>query len=248
MAKVTWGWKPPQYEVLSDGTIRLFYHSEEQTRTVQRTELRPVVKEELPTDEEVNEPSQEELDSVIVREATDMEEINVEDTTTGESTEPELPEMEEVVIEEEITEWICDVVYLKDDALLQLIKSDPNGLECQKRILEERIKAYDDSEYVNDLSVGGVHMWLDHNLRTKVRENLESCEREGLTETVLRIGEFSLPVTVEQGWAMYYAVLAYARASWNVTQEHYEAKSAMTDAEECKAFDWTSGYPEKLAF
>lgn len=268
MAKVTWGWKPPQYEVLSDGTIRLFYRSEEQKRTVQRTELRPVVNEELPTDEEVYEPSQEELDSVIVREATAMEEIKPEDATTGESTEEttdhivqenemvesteeesiEEPQYEEVVIEEEITEWICDVVYLKNDALLQLIKSDPDGLECQKRILEERIKAYDDSEYVNDLSVGGVHMWLDHNLRTKVRENLESCEREGLTETVLRIGEFSLSVTVEQGWAMYYAVLAYARASWNVTQEHYEAKSAMTDVEECKAFDWTSGYPEKLAF
>lgn len=261
MAKVTWGWKPPQYEVLSDGTIRLFYRSEEQTRVVQRTEFRPVVKEELPTDEEVYDPSQEELDSVIVP----MEEINAEDATTDESTEettdqiednldmveptePELPEMEEVVTEEEVTEWICDVVEIKDDALLQLIKTDPNGLECQKRILEERIKAYDSSSYVNEIFVGGVPMWLDSEMRSKVRENLEVCEKMGITETVLRVGSFALPTSVEQGWAMYYAVLAYARASWNVTQEHYEAKSAMTDAEECKAFDWTSGYPEKLSF
>lgn len=268
MAKVTWGWKPPQYEVLSDGTIRLFYRSEEQTRVVQRTELRPVVKEELPTDEEVYEPSQEELDSVIVREATAMEEIKAEDATTDESTEEttdqivqedemvesteeesiEEPQYEEVVIEEEITEWICDVVEIKDDALLQLIKSDPNGLECQKRILEERIKAYDSSSYVNEIFVGGVPMWLDSEMRSKVRENLEVCEKMGITETVLRVGSFALPTSVEQGWNMYYGVLAYARASWNVTQEHYEAKSAMTDAEECKAFDWTSGYPEKLSF
>lgn len=235
MAKVTWGWKPPQYEVLSDGTIRLFYHSKEQTRIVQRTELRPVVKEELPTDEKVSEPTQEEIDSIIVREAVVVDEVK-------------LPEMEEIVTEEEITEWICDVVEIKDDALLQLIKSDPNGLECQKRILEERIKAYDSSSYVNEIFVGGVPMWFDSEMRSKVRENLEVCEKMGITETVLRVGSFALPTSVEQGWAMYYAVLAYARASWNVTQEHYEAKSAMTDAEECKAFDWTSGYPEKLSF
>lgn len=257
MAKVTWGWKPPQYEVLSDGTIRLFYRSEEQTRVVQRTELRPAVKEELPTDEEVNEPSQEEIDSVIVREAVVVDEVKLPEEAEGqiednlemvEPTEPELPEMEEVVTEEEVTEWICDVVEIKDDALLQLIKSDPNGLECQKRILEERIKAYDSSSYVNEIFVGGVPMWLDSEMRSKVRENLEVCEKMGITETVLRVGSFALPTSVEQGWAMYYAVLAYARASWNVTQEHYEAKSAMTDAEECKAFDWTSGYPEKLSF
>lgn len=257
MAKVTWGWKPPQYEVLSDGTIRLFYRSEEQTRVVQRTELRPVVKEGLPTDEEVSEPTQEEIDSSIVREAVTIDEVELPEEAEDqiednlemvEPTEPELPEMEEVVTEEEITEWICDVAEIKDDALLQLIKSDPNGLECQKRILEERIKAYDSSSYVNEIFVGGVPMWLDSEMRSKVRENLEVCEKMGITETVLRVGSFALPTSVEQGWAMYYAVLAYARASWNVTQEHYEAKSAMTDAEECKAFDWTSGYPEKLSF
>lgn len=257
MAKVTWGWKPPQYEVLSDGTIRLFYRSEEQTRVVQRTEFRSVVKEELSTDEEVSEPSQEEIDSVIVREVVAIDEVELPEEAEGqiednlemvEPTEPELPEMEEVVIEEEVTEWICDVVEIKDDALLQLIKTDPNGLECQKRILEERIKAYDSSSYVNEIFVGGVPMWLDSEMRSKVRENLEVCEKMGITETVLRVGSFALPTSVEQGWAMYYAVLAYARASWNVTQEHYEAKSAMTDSEECKAFDWTSGYPEKLSF
>ena len=242
MAKVTWGWKPPQYEVMSDGAIRLFYYTQEQKRMVQRTEMRPVEKDELPTEDDQFE------DILDMVEPTESEAAVVSEIEASEPTEETQPEMEEVVIEEEITEWLCDVVEIKDDAFLAMIKSNPESLECQKRILEERIKAYDDSEHVNDFTVGGLHLWLDSEMRSKVRENLEVCQQMGITETVLRIGSFALPTTLEQGWAMYYAVLAYARASWNVTQEHYEAKDAMTDVEECKAFDWTSGYPDKLVF
>lgn len=271
MAKVTWGWKPPQYEVLSDGTIRLFYRSEEQTRVVQRTELRPVVKEELPTDEKMNEPSQEELDSVIVRKATAMEEINVEDATTDESSEEttgqikdnlemvepteeesiEEPKYEEAVIEEEITEWICDVVEIKDDALLQLIKSDPNGLECQKRILEERIKAYDGSEYVNSFTFGGIPMWLDKATRVGLKLRFEAELALGKESTTLWLNgmDFTLPLSGEQSaMNVLTALEVYASASYDVTQMHLAQVDKMATAEEIMGYDWTSGYPEKLSF
>lgn len=277
MAKVTWGWKPPQYEVLSGGVIRLFYRSEEQTRVVQRTEYRPVVKEELPTDEEVYEPSQEELDALgkeanfpTTEETEDQfvqedemvesseEEVFTEDFT--ESEEPgesvgeesiEEPQMEAVIVEEEITEWICDVVEIKDDALLALIKSDPEGLECQKRMVEECIKAYDGSEYVNSFTFGGVQMWLDKATRVGLKLRFEAEIALGKETTTLWLNgmNFTLPLSGEQSaMNVLVALEVYASASYDVTQMHLANVAQMTTAEEVLAYDHTSGYPEKLAF
>lgn len=124
--------------------------------------------------------------------------------------------------------------------------------DLQLQYLKERLKAvieqYDTSTNVNDFTINDIHLWLDSNLRTKVRENLESCEKEGKTETTLRINGLEFPVTIEQGWAMYYAVLSYARECWDVTQQHYAAVASIDSVEELTAYDYTTGYPTKLAF
>lgn len=49
MKTVTWGWEPPQYEILKNGLIRIFYYSEMITKTVSR--LNPETEEE--TSEEI---------------------------------------------------------------------------------------------------------------------------------------------------------------------------------------------------
>lgn len=166
-------------------------------------------------------------------------EISHEDPETGEVTS------------ETITEWLCDVVeYDKSEAseILRLIKEGKNSVECNRWLLKAKIEAYDKSRYVEDFTIGGVHLWLDHDLRGKVKENLETCQQLGETEAVLRFEGMAFPVTVEQGWQMYYAVLAYARDSWNVTESHLAAVDTMTTVEEMKAYDYTTLYPAKPAF
>ena len=166
-------------------------------------------------------------------------EVSHEDPETGEVTS------------ETITEWLCDVVeYDKSEAseILRLIKEGEAAVECNRWLLKAKIEAYDKSRHVEDFTIGGVHLWLDHDLRGKVKENLETCQQLGETETVLRFEGMAFPVTVEQGWQMYYAVLAYARDSWNVTESHLAAVDAMTTVEEMKVYDYTTLYPAKPAF
>lgn len=166
-------------------------------------------------------------------------EVSHEDPETGEVTS------------DTIHEWLCDVVeYDKSEAveILRLLKEDKNSVECQKWLLKAKIEAYDKSRHVEDFTLGGVHLWLDSTLRGKVKENLETCQQLGEENTTLRFGGMAFPVTVTMGWQMYYAVLAYARDSWNVTESHLAAIEKLTTKEEFEAYDYTAGYPPKLAF
>ena len=166
-------------------------------------------------------------------------EVSHEDPETGEVTS------------ETITEWLCDVVeYEKSEAteILRLLKEDKNSLECRRWFLKAKIHAYDKSRHVEDFTINGIHLWLDSTLRAKVKENLDTCVQLGEENTTLRFGGMAFPVTVTMGYQMYYAVLAYARDSWNVTEGHAATADKLTTAEEMDAYDYTVGYPAKPAF
>lgn len=162
--------------------------------------------------------------------------IEREVTHKDSETEEETTEM--------ITEWLCDVVEYSREECQQFFYL--SGLEAQKWLLKEKINAYDKSKYVESFSINGVEIWLDSELRNKVRENLETCNQFNETETVLRFNGMAFPVSVEQGWQMYYLVLKYARDCWNVTQEHLAEVSELQSVEDIKNYDYKSGYPEKL--
>lgn len=126
----------------------------------------------------------------------------------------------------------------------------PTHLHIQ--FLKERLKAeinrYDKSKDVEDFSIGGVHMWLDSNKRTKVWENLMTAQQKGEENVILRDGGLAFPMTVAMGWQLYYAVLDYARATWDVTEIHLAEANKLTTVEEILAYDYKQDYPAKLAF
>ena len=143
-----------------------------------------------------------------------------------------------------ITEWLCDVVEYNREECQQFFNL--SGLEAQKWLLKEKINAYDTSKYVESFSINGVEIWLGSELRNKVRENLETCNQFNETETILRFNGMAFPVSVEQGWQMYYLVLKYARDCWNDTQEHLAEVEKLQSIEDVKNYNYKSGYPEKL--
>lgn len=126
----------------------------------------------------------------------------------------------------------------------------PVHLQIQflKERLKDEIRRYDKSKEVEDFSIGGVHMWFDSNKRTKVWENLMTAQQKGEENVTLRDGGLAFPMTVAMGWQLYYAVLDYARATWDVTEIHLAEASKLTTVEEILAYDYKQGYPEKLAF
>ena len=150
-----------------------------------------------------------------------------------------------------IDEWLCDVIeYDKEEAkdIFRMLKENKNSLECQKWILIERIRAYDKSSHVEDFTIDGIHLWLDSTLRSKVKENLETCQQFGEENTTLRFNGIAFPITVTMGWQMYYSLLDYARDCWNVTESHLAAIEKIQTVEELKSYDYTKGYPSKLVF
>lgn len=126
--------------------------------------------------------------------------------------------------------------------------SEESQLPLLRAKLIEAINRHDKSKDVEDFTIGGVHLWLDSTMRGKVRENLETCQQLGEENTVLRFEGMAFPVTVQMGWQMYYAVLAYARACWNVTESHIASTEKLASVDEILAYDFKAGYPEKPAF
>ena len=167
-----------------------------------------------------------------------------------ENVEHENPETGEVETEER-TSWRCNVVELNDKYLNTMIRENPESLECQKRLLRERITAYDSSEHVNSFVIGGVKTWLDKATRVGLKLRFEAEKRLGKTETTLWQNgmQFPLPLVGDvTALDMLDGIELYASASYDVTQMHLANIVTLTSVEEVKNYDYTSGYPEMLKF
>lgn len=219
--------------------------------------------------EDVNEPTQEELDGVIVREATAMEGINADDVT--------MEDVDSVEEEQKPSMWKCkEVVFLPPMSVdnITILVADEEGvelgsenyetirnevglaiipldMEAAKKELIDKIIAYDSSEAVNSFSFGGIPMWLDKATRVGLKLRFEAELALGKETTTLWLNgmNFTLPLSGE-GNAMNVltALELYASASYDVTQMHLASVSLITTAEEIIGYDYTSGYPEKLVF
>lgn len=198
MITLTWGWKPPQFEKMNNGNIRVFYYSKEYTENVTHVD----------------------------------------------------PETEEETTEER-TSWRCNVVEISDKYLTTMIRENPESMECQKRLLRERILAYDSSDHVNSFTIGGYPTWLDKATRVGLKLRFEAEKRIGKTETTLWQNgvQFPLPLTGEvTALDMLDGIELYASACYDVTQMHLANIVTLTSVEEVKKYDHTAGYPEKLKF
>lgn len=245
--------KPPQIEAMGNGKYFYRWDIEEvglPGRTVGFSQS-----------EDVNEPSQEDIDSVIVREAVAIEEMEI----TEEVTEPQKPSMwkcQEVVFEppmttDNIAMLVADEVKVEKgseeyEALYREVGLVviPLDMEAAKMELKDKILAYDSSEAVNSFSFGGIPMWLDKATRVGLKLRFEAELALGKESTTLWLNgmNFTLPLSGEQSAInVLVALEVYASASYDVTQMHLANVAAMTTAEEVLAYDITSGYPEKLA-
>ena len=160
------------------------------------------------------------------------------------------PETEEVETEER-TSWRCNVVEINDKYLSTMIRENPESLECQRRLLRERITAYDSSDHVNSFSIGGVNTWIDKATRVGLKLRFEAEQRLGKTETTLWQNgvQFPLPLTGDvTALDMLDGIELYASACYDVTQMHLAAISGLQTVDELKNYDYLAGYPEKLSF
>ena len=112
----------------------------------------------------------------------------------------------------------------------------------------EAILAYDSSEAVNEFSMGGLPIWLDKATRAGLLLRFEAEAKAGRTSTTLWYNglPFTLPLTYAQ--EILIALELYASACYDNTQRHIAEVQKMDSKEAVESYDYTTGYPAKLAF
>lgn len=168
----------------------------------------------------------------------------------SETVEWQDPETGELVTEERVL-WECNVVELNDKHLMSMIRENPESLECQKRLLRERILAYDSSDHVNSFTIDGINTWLDKATRVGLKLRFEAEKRMGKESTTLWQNgiQFPLPLTGDvTALDMLDGIELYASACYDVTQMHLAKINDLNTIEELKNYDYTKGYPQKLKF
>ena len=112
----------------------------------------------------------------------------------------------------------------------------------------EEILAYDSSEAVNEFTYGGVPMWLDKETRSGLRNRFVSEKALGKTETTLWYGVQKFVLPIETANILLNHLENYASECYDNTQRHLAEVQKLDTIEAVEAYDYTIGYPAKLAF
>lgn len=131
---------------------------------------------------------------------------------------------------------------------LQEIIGPERTLETAKSEMREEIKRYDESDEVNMFYIQGSPVWLDKATRTGLKLRFEAELAMGQTDTTLWYGNQQFPLTLENAIQMLYAIEIYASACYDNTQKHLSEIDAIDSIELVDAYDFTTGYPEKINF
>ena len=121
-------------------------------------------------------------------------------------------------------------------------------LEMAKANKVAELEAYDQSDSVNSFTVNGQDMWLDAATRQQLRISLDANQQAG-RETVTKWFDgvqYTYPIDV--WYYMLGQVEVYAGDALNVTEAHKTAINALESVEDVEAYNFTTGYPEKLSF
>lgn len=122
------------------------------------------------------------------------------------------------------------------------------SLDDLKNMKVSEITAYDGSDAVNSFTLGGKQMWLDKDTRVGLVNSIGIEQAAGKETTVLWYDAVKYVIPIPLALQMLAALELYALASYNATQEHIAAVRLLTSKEEVEAYDYTSGYPDKLVF
>ena len=120
------------------------------------------------------------------------------------------------------------------------------ALVLAKKSKIAEIAAYDTSSSVNGFMLNGLLVWLDKATRVGLMNSTTIAKAAGQQTTTLWLGGLKLVVDCDKAIQLLSALEMYALECFNVTASHKKAVSELTTIEEVEAYDYKTGYPEKL--
>ena len=121
-------------------------------------------------------------------------------------------------------------------------------LEVAKAQKQTEITEHDNSANVNSFIIGGIPMWLNFDLRSRLMRSIEATEAKGETVMEKSFGGIDYSFPTSQWRVMVNAVEGYADQCQKVTDGHRNAVNALTTVKKVENYDYTVGYPEKINF
>lgn len=109
------------------------------------------------------------------------------------------------------------------------------------------LEAYDSSDNVNSFTLNGNQMWLDYQTRQQLRTSIEAYQAQGIEQVTKWFNgvQFTFPTAT---WLYMLNLLeVYASDALNVTESHKAAINSLDSIEDVEEYDFTIGYPNKIA-
>lgn len=128
------------------------------------------------------------------------------------------------------------------------LPSEAECLKCAKEAKIREIEEYDSSDAVNSLTVNGVKIWYDQTKRIAYMNSVDSAITCKMTTINLPLGDKVVPVEVEKAKMMLALLQLYADDAFITTEHHKAAVMNLGSEAEVKAYDYKTGYPDKLDF
>lgn len=123
----------------------------------------------------------------------------------------------------------------------------PTDIDMAKATKIAQIAAYSDSDAVNSLTFNGLKTWLTRTVRDGYDTSITAAKNLGEPNVTFMVGDNEMQLPVEQARRVLDLVQRYADACFIVTERHKIAVRALQTVEEVESYDYTKGYPEKLA-
>lgn len=125
--------------------------------------------------------------------------------------------------------------------------SDNAKTDFAKEQVKKAITAYDSSSEVNEFSYMGFPLWLCKETRAGLVVRFNAEEAMGKTDTKLWAGTTDFSLSIADGRNMLNAIEYYASQCFDCTAAHKAAVEKLETIEDLVAYDYKSGYPEKLS-
>ena len=123
----------------------------------------------------------------------------------------------------------------------------PVNIDMAKAAKIAEIAAYSDSDAVNSLTFNGIKTWLTPNIRANYLVSLDAAELLGETDITFVVEGVQASLPIKQVRLLLAKIQRYADACYIVTERHKIAVRALQTVDEVESYDYTTGYPEKLA-
>lgn len=140
---------------------------------------------------------------------------------------------------------------LLEDGWTEYVTPQPTAEQLLNRAKRQRIKEiqdYDASSEVNEFFIGETSVWLDKATRAGLKLRFEAEVAVGNTDTILWYNNTKFPLPLDSAIQMLYLIEIYASACYDNTQAHLANIELLNTISDIEAYDYTTGYPTKLAF